>query len=260
MRIDVKRHPLGLAIVVPTVLVAQAAFAQLQPPPPPQDPAQLEPVQPAPVLTPPAPVELPAQDAETYRQLEQAEREDSGRRLQFVWLAPEVGFEWAALDQLSNDNLIDSQVKPGAGLAFGGTAGLRWLFYTVGARFRYGMLNEFTMWSIGGDAALRVPLGNFEPFVMLGGGYHSLSDFAANDALRAAGATDDLAISGFSARLGGGFDYYVTPVFSAGISVDAEALFLSRDRISADTDTPYDSSGSGVGLAVTSMAVLALHF
>jgi hypothetical protein len=209
---------------------------------------------------PPDPVELPPSDAQTYQKLEQAERQDSGRGLQFVWIAPDVGFEWASLNALSNDDLVDDQVSPGSGLAFGASAGVRWLFYTLGARFRYGLLGEFTMWSIGADAALRIPLGNFEPYVLLGGGYHSLGDFAANDALLDLGATDDLAVSGFSVRLGGGFDYYVTPVFSAGISIDAESLFLSRDAIAADTNTVYDASGSAIGLAVSSLAVLALHF
>jgi hypothetical protein len=177
-----------------------------------------------------------------------------------VWLAPDVGFEWASLDALSGDDLVDGRIGPGSGLAFGGSAGLRWLFYTVGARFRYGLLNEFTMWSIGGDAALRIPLGSFEPYVMLGGGYHSLGDFVANDELGALGATADLEMSGFSVRLGGGFDYYVTPVFSAGVSVDAESLFLSRDAVTTDTNTVYDRAGSGIGLSVSSLAVFALHF
>jgi hypothetical protein len=243
-------------VFVLTALLPGVVGAQLEPPPP-SDPNA--PAQPKGVY-PPSPTELPAQDAETYRQLEQAEHEDSGRGLQFVWLAPEVGFQFVALDALSNDDLIDDQVGSGSGLAFGGTAGVRWLFYTLGARFRYALLGEFALWSLGGDVALRVPLGDFEPYAFVGGGYYSLGGFAADDALGMAGATSELVVSGFGARLGGGFDYYVTPVFSAGISVEVEALFLSRDAVTGGTNTIYDANGSAVGIAVSPMAVLGLHF
>lgn len=259
MRIDVTNWAL-LALLL-TGLAPRAAFAQLLPPPAPTPaPGTPAPAPAQPPGTPPGPTELPPEDVQTFRQLEQADQEDSGRGLSFVWLAPEVGYQFAPLDALSNDEFVDGQVKAGSGLAFGGTAGVRWLFYTLGARFRYGMLGEFTMWSLGGDAGLRIPLGGFEPYVIVGGGYASLGDFAVNDALQSAGATEDLTASGFSVRLGGGFDYYVTPVFSAGISVDAESLFLSREAVGSMTNTIYDRSGSAVGLVVSSMAVLALHF
>lgn len=252
MRIDVTNRSVRAGLVA--MLVSGAALAQLQPPPA-QDPNA-----PPSGIQPPGPVEVPPEDVATYRQLEQAEHEDSGRGLQFVWLAPDVGFQFVVLDGLSNDELVDERVGSASGLAFGGTAGVRWLFYTLGARFRYGLLNEFSIWSLGGDVGLRVPLGDFEPYALLGGSYVSLGAFSADDALRALGASTELEAQGFSLRLGGGFDYYVTPVFSTGISVDAESLFLSRDAVRGDTGTLYDEAGSAVGLAVTSMAVLALHF
>jgi hypothetical protein len=256
MRIEVTTGATLVALWI--AFGSRVAAAQLLPPPAPT--AQpTSPAQPPGVL-PPAPGEVPPQDAATYRQLEQAEHEDSGRGLSFLWIAPDVGFEFASLDALSNSDLVDDQVGSGSGLAFGGTAGVRWLFYTLGARFRYAPSSEFTLWSLGGDAGLRIPLGSFEPYVLLGGSYVSLGGFAVDDALSMAGATSDVAASGFSIRLGGGFDYYLTPVFSAGISVDGESLFLSRDAVTGGTNTIYDSSGSAVGLAVSSMAVLALHF
>jgi hypothetical protein len=255
---------------IATLLGSAVAEAQLLPPPtpnpnpPPQDPAQ-EPA--APGLAPPAPVIIPEDERATFQQLERADREDAGRGLQFVWIAPDVGFQWVGLDALSNSDLIDERVSAGMGPAFGGTLGARWLYYTFGARFRYSLLNEFSMWTAGGDFALRIPLGSFEPYGFIGAGYLQAQDFAAGDELRLLGATADLQMSGLNARLGGGFDYYVTPVFSTGVSIDAEAMFLSRDALpgSDDADAAFSESvyavdGSAIGLSVTAMAVLGLHF
>lgn len=253
--------------IVAVVAFASPAHAQLVPPlptnpnlPPPTEPPPTSPPPASPGLLPPEPVPVPPEEQETFRDLEQAEREDAGRGLQFVWLAPDIGFQWVSLDALSKGELLDDSVGSGSGLSLGGTAGLRWLYYTVGARFRYGRLSEFHTWSLGGDFGLRIPLGNFEPYAFVGGGYFQAGTFAADDELAALGAASDLAVSGFSARLGAGFDYYVTPVFSTGVSVDAEALFASRDGLGGQTGTIYDASGSSIGLGVATLAVLGLHF
>lgn len=266
MRID-RLIAVGVGGVAAVLAFARPASAQLVPPPPtdpglppPTDPAPTSPPPTSPGLLPPEPIPVPPEEQATFRGLEQAEREDAGRGLQFFWLGPDVGFQWVSLNALSEGELLDDAVGPGSGLALGGVVGLRWLYYTASARFRYGMLNEFSIWSLGGDFGLRIPLGSFEPYAFVGGGYFQAGSFAADDELKALGATADLAVNGFAARLGGGFDYYVTPVFSTGVSVDVEALFASRDGLGGQTDTVYDASASSVGLGVSTMAVLGLHF
>jgi hypothetical protein len=217
-------------------------------------------VPPAPLLAPPPPP-TPASN-QTVQELEQAERQDSGRRLQFVWLNPEVGFEWASLTALSNSDLLDDRVPQDAtGLVVGGGAGVRLLYLTLGARFRYGLLSEYDLWSLGLEGALRIPYGRLEPYVFVGAGYTRAGSFKADANLeQLAARRDELALAGIGAQLGGGVDYFVTPVFSVGARVEAQSLFLSRSAVLEEGGGIYAADGSGIGLGVGGLAVLGLHF
>jgi hypothetical protein len=101
--------------------------------------------------------------------------------------------------------------------------------------------------------------------VTLAGGYASLGGFDAKDVGGA--SASDVSISGYDIRLGGGLDYYVTPVFSVGASLTAEMLGLTRPAVGAAkltgasaAENVYKADGSSIGLAVTGAAVLGLHF
>jgi hypothetical protein len=213
----------------------------------------------APLAPPPPPT--PASN-QTVQQLEQAERQDSGRRLQFAWLNPEVGFQWASLTGLSNSKLLDERVKGDAmGLVVGGGAGVRLLYLTLGARFRYGLLSEYDLWSLGAEGALRIPMGRLEPYVFVGAGYARAGSFKAEGELtELAPKKDDLSMSGIEAQLGGGVDYFVTPVFSVGARLEAQALFLGRDAALQAGGGIYSEDGSGIGISASGLAVLGLHF
>ncbi len=213
-------------------------------------------------LLPPPPPPAPAA-AQTEQRLQHAEHADSGRGLQFVWLTPEVGFSWASLGLLSNSDLVDGDVvsDQALGPVFGGGAGARLLYLTAGARFRYALLDEFNMWSLGAEVALRVPYGSFEPYVFVGGGYLQTLSFAAEDDVYALGdQIGDLSASGGFARLGGGADYFVTPVFSTGLRLEADFTFLSRDAVLESGAGVYSRDGSAVGLTASALLVLGLHF
>lgn len=207
-------------------------------------------------LLPPPPPPTP-ESAQTMRQLEQAEREDSGRGLQFVWLEPEVGFQWMSLTALKDDAFDDSLDTAGIGAVLGAGAGLRLLYLTAGARFRYLLLSPFQLWSLGFEAALRVPRGRWEPYVTLGVGYASVVRFVDDSDPIAS----NVSASGVTTRLGGGIDHYVTPVFSIGARADFEFLFTWRKAMAgADAGSVYAARGSAIGLGASASLVLGLHF
>jgi hypothetical protein len=258
---------LGLCIAsvaLCVIAVARPAAAQLQPVPPPAPTPTAAPLQGGGLAPPPPPTAAPPTsnpDMATLRELERAEREDSGRGLQFFFFEPEVGYQWVSLDAVSSDDLFEGDADSGAGLSFGATAALRLLYFTGGARFRMALLPDYRLWSVGGELGLRIPYGSFEPYVNLGAGYLRVDAFDMEPAIQSLGTVlGDLELGGLDARLGFGVDYFVTPVFSVGALVDAELLLLWRDAVVEGSGTVFDSDGSGLGIAVTPSLVLGLHY
>jgi hypothetical protein len=141
------------------------------------------------------------------------------------------------------------------GLVVGAGAGLRLVFLTLGARFRYAPLPDAKLWTLAAEAGLHAPLGALEPYGTLALGYVSLGSLAGNDSAR---------LHGFDARLGGGLDYYLTNMFSIGANVGVELMALSRKADACGTGSAssalYCADGSSVGGAVTASAVAGLHF
>lgn len=176
--------------------------------------------------------------SEIEKELEESDERDSGRGLEFFWLTADVGFQSLSLDALGDEGLLASGAASSAsGLSLGGGAGVRILYFSLGARFRYGDLSEFTHWSLLGEAALRVPLGKFEPYGLLGIGYGAVTGISGADN-----------VGGVDLRLGGGLDYYFSDSFSAGAQASGDLLFLSG------------SAGSATGAGMSGMALVGLHF
>lgn len=224
-------------------------------------------------LAPPAPVDAappPTAPTETEQALTRADREDSGRGLQFVWLEAEVGGQHLGLQTLHDGNLVDGELVPSTatGLSYGAGAGVRLLFITAGARFRFGSFEAWKLWTLNAEFGWRIPLGAFEPYLNVGGGYASLGGFDARGALGNAGFDAvELAARGFDIRAGAGFDYYVGPIVSVGANLSGEFLFLSRSALpttGTGTDAAlaavYAQDGSSIGLAGTLTAVVGVHF
>lgn len=170
------------------------------------------------------------------RELEESDERDSGRGLQYFWLSADVGFQAMSLNALRDGGLIASGEPSGAsGLAFGAGAGARLLYFSLGARFQYGNFSEFTPWSVLGEGALRVPLGKFEPFGLIGVGYTKVSGLSGS-------------VGGADVRLGGGLDYYLSDSFSVGAQASGDLFFLSGP------------AGTAMGGGATGMVQLGLHF
>lgn len=231
-------------------------------------------------LAPPPPGTGPgsfhAQPTETERLLREADEADSGRGLEVAYFDIEGGGQYLSLEGFGRggQGLLPSTLgapeiqTSGFAPIFGAGAGVRLLFLTVGPRFRLAAFEDFTLWSLGGEAGFHIPLGNLEPYVTLGAGYTKVG--SATDELF--GEANGPSIDGFDVRLAGGADYYLTEVFSIGARASFEALFLKRAGVdpaslaSADAGPVHASSqlyaepGSGTGFAATASVVLGLHF
>lgn len=202
--------------------------------------------------------EAPATPAATEAELAKADKEDSGRGLEFVWVNGDVGVMHLGLGTFKNDKIVDptSTSTTQTGVVVGAGAGVRLVFLTLGARFRYAPLPDAKLWTVGAEAGLHAPFGALEPYVTLGAGYVQLGSFPD---------PDDVTIRGVDARLGGGVDYYLTNMFSVGANVGGEMLFLSREHsctvpLKAGSTGFYCTSGSSIGGAVTATALAGLHF
>jgi hypothetical protein len=194
------------------------------------------------------------------KELAEADKEDAGRGLEWVWLNAEVGGEHVGLHTIKADGLVDgARAKTTqTGLVFGAGAGLRLLFFTVGARFRMmlpGGDGGWRLWTLGAEGGLRIPMGRLEPYVMLGAGYASLGAFSSK--LLDASSVN---AKGFNARLGAGVDYYLSNTFSVGGNLSGDLLVLSRSAVDGNEATLYAKDGSGIGAGVTLTAVVGLHF
>lgn len=234
-------------------------------------------------LSPPPPMAAaPAPAAsETQRDLDDSRKSDSGRGLEWFYLEAEGGFQHVGLrtfnidEQSFSAGFIETQSSgPVAGVGLG----LRLIFITIGARARVGFFNAWDLFSVGGELGLHLPLGNLEPHFELGGGYTALGSFKSSlQSGAAAQALDNTQIHGFYVRGGAGLDYYITPLFSLGVSASMEVLGLTRPGLDPSKVTQLQSDptltaaqqaraevlkteGSSYGAAGTGTVVVGLHF
>ncbi|AGP34908.1 hypothetical protein [Sorangium cellulosum] len=245
-------------------------------------PAQTNPYDPsmqAGGLAPPPPMTTPEPEPvspdDTERRLDDAKKEDSGRGLELIWLNVEGGYENVGLQTFNIDEeeftagFISSSANGGV---LGAGAGVRLLYFTLGARGRVGFFDDWQLFSLGGEVGLHLPLGRLDPHVDLGFGYAGLGSFKS----AVSGAADAIAIRGFYGRISGGLDLYLSPVFSIGANASWELLALTRpglstaqiDRIKGEAAAAPQQAkadllaaeGSSVGSALALTAVAGLHF
>ena len=218
-------------------------------------------------LAPPEAVQSTEQEAppsETEQELDRADREDSGRGLEFFWLNAEVGIAHLGLSTLSDDALVGGPIDSTyTGVLYGGGIGLRLLVFTAGARFRLNNFEKGQIWSLNGEGGMHIPLGALEPYFTLGAGYTSVGAFEGG----ACGDCDLSAVDvkGFNLRAAAGLDLYLSNTFSVGGNLSGDFTFLSRSAVPAADlgtldPTLYGKEGSGIGAGVAFSAVVGLHF
>src|SRR6478609_3419961 len=199
----------------------------------------------------------PTPATQTEAQLDRADQEDSGRGLEFAWLAAELGPQYVGLQALQADNLVDGTLvdSSGVGMGYGAGLGARLLAFTLGARFRFGNFSDWQLWTLGAEAGMHIPLGRLEPYFTLGAGYASLGGFKPD-----AVTPYKPSAHGFDVRASAGLDYYLSNTFSVGANLSGDLLFLSRSASGAGANAFYAQDGSGIGAGGTLSLVLGLHF
>jgi hypothetical protein len=201
---------------------------------------------------------------------------------QLFWIDAQAGIESVQLetfnadfDSVSVGFLPTSGVGPTANVG----AGFRLLFLTLGVRGRVTSFDNsapgqdvstWQIWTLDGEAGLRIPLGRLEPHAVMALGYASFGGF--DTAVR--GLSAGLDVHGVDARVGGGVDYWVAPAVSVGVDASAGLLAVAREGVSArDLATPkqvgtineakarvLEANGSSVGSTFALTAALGLHF
>jgi hypothetical protein len=198
--------------------------------------------------------------------LAEADREDSGRGLEFVWLNGEIGVQHLGLETFSGKDLVGPDVikRKHTSVIAGAGLGARIVFLTVGARFRYGYTKDFEHFTVGAEGAVHFPFGALEPYAGLGVGYARVLSITHtnDDQVPDFVPTKTKPIAGVDARLFGGVDYYLTNIFSVGANVSGDVLFLFRsgkEGVDPALDF-YARDGKSIGAGVTATAVGGLHF
>ena len=220
---------------------------------------------------PPAIEEAKPYDASTTEaELDQADRKDAGRGLEFFWANVEGGVQHLGLQTFKANDLVDAEIlaTTQTGPLFGVGMGVRLIFLTLGARFRLGSFEDWQLWTLNAELGFRIPLGALEPYFVFAGGYASLGKFDGGNTFN----SDDVRVRGFNLRGGVGLDYYLANNFSIGGNLSGDFLFLSRPGVDItevpdEESTPeearaqlYAQDGSGIGGGVTFTLVAGLHF
>lgn len=256
---------------IPALLPTAASAADLVPDgapgtdpnaPPPVPPPMPEPGQPG-SATPPPPV------GSTEAHLDQSTKDDNGIGLKLGYLQADLGLGWATLGgSLPSGTWFDSTTgtptrpidydsyRSGSGAAFGVGAGLEFITFQVGARFRGLSTKSFNLWNVGGELALQPGAGRFWPRFGLNVGYVWASGFKDEMCVGYCGLLD---VSGVNVGARAGFQYFVGKNLEVGADATADLMFLKRNGVAGQrAEIASDARGTGVQLAL--LGHLGLHF
>ena len=211
------------------------------PPPPMPDPGTVGSPTPPPVA------------GSTEAQLQQADQEDTGVGLHFVYIQPEVGVGIASIPS----SLLGKDAGTPAGPVFGIGAGAELITFQVGGRLRTLVTPHYNLWTVGGEVAYQPGSGRFWPRIGLAVGYAWANSFNT-DICGTKEVCDLVDISGIDVGLRAGLQYFVTSSIEIGADAGLDALFLKRKGINGNI--AYASDESGTGFMAVAVAHLGFHF
>jgi hypothetical protein len=176
---------------------------------------------------------------------------------EIVYLTPEIGAQYVGLETLHlTRELFPSRVhNADIGPVVGIGAGVRFLFVTLGPRFRFGHFRDWDLWTLDAELGFKAPLGAVEPYIAIGGGYAKVGRLQDSK----------IRVQGYDIRLNAGVDYYFNKTFSIGGVATAELLGLTRPGVDLNEATGsvsedvYKLDGSSVGLAIMASAGVGVH-
>jgi len=180
----------------------------------------------------------------------------------FIFVEGETGAEYVGLETLSvkRDVLPTASRRTDVGPFVGAMAGVKLVFLSVGPHFRFGHFQDWDIWTLDLDVGFHAPLGSFEPFLRLAGGYAQLT--RAFDRLQ---DSSNLSAHGYHLSLAVGADYFVTHNLTLGGRVSGDLLALHRAGVNLNSQDglvndylKYDGASAGLGL--TGGLALGLHF
>jgi len=129
------------------------------------------------------------------------------------------------------------------------------------------------MWQLNGEVGLKIPVRAFDLYVGAHGGWAwlgSLGDASLNTSTRA--NAGDVSVRGFNAGLELGADYFLNSLFSVGLGINGDALFLKRPPLALPTGLSqleldairanplYANSGNSVGFGLGAAVRAGVHF
>jgi hypothetical protein len=207
----------------------------------------------------------PAEDAED------AEDEDDGRGLDWLWLDAGAGITYANLAGFSAENLGVAH-KDSFGPAFDVGFGVRIIVASLGLRARASLLDAFTLWQLGGEAGVRIPIGRVDLNILARGGYTFVGALTGRALSSLVDAPDaNVRVRGWYAGATLGFACFLHDAFSIGLDVTGDALVLRRPPVKLPADLPdevrrqietdplYKESGTSIGLGITGLMRLGVH-
>lgn len=262
---------LGAVLGGATLFATSSASAQTLAPPPPI--SSSTPNAQGTQVSPTSDIAFTESSATTSR-LDEAEREDSGRKFELFWINGELGGSYIDMSQLSSSSLALEKTSS-AGPMVGLGAGVRLVLFVLGARARYNALGTFNMWQLNAEAGLKIPIRSLDFGFGFHGGYSfvgSLADSAVATDPNTPTHADAVKVRGFNAGADVVLDYYLTPLFSLGLGVTGDFLFLNRPALdkpsgltaeqsaAIDSDPLYQKSGSSAGLQLGAALRVGLHF
>ena len=225
---------------------------------------------------PSAPGQSTTPEQATNAKLDEAERDDNGRKFELVWFDAHLGGSYIDMRQFSSSTFqIEKASSAGPMISVG--AGLRLVVFVIGVRAKYNALSAFNMWQLNGEAGFKIPIGKVDLLIGAHGGYSfvgSLGDgtVASSDTSATPTNNDAVKIRGFNAGLDLGVDYYITKNFSVGAGVFGDFLYLKRPPVSKpdgltaeqsaalDTNDLYQKSGTSAGMQLGGALRIGGHF
>lgn len=222
------------------------------------DPKTKKPLSAGGLAAPEAMPESKDKRSEIERELDDADRKDAGRGLEFAWLELALGYHWLAPAAFRDEDFLpDADSSSGSGLALAAAGGIRLLYFSLGVRFRYTPRSDFSFYSLGPELAWRIPMGSWEPNALLGVGYAHLGGARSEEDHKIKGT------AGLFARAALGLDYYFSQTFSVGAQFAFDYVGLRRREQAELCDSApcaYSSVGRASGYGLTSSLGVGLHF
>jgi hypothetical protein len=190
----------------------------------------------------------------TTQQLNTAEREDSGRGLEFFYVNGGAGLSYVGLPSYGPPGYRftkSSAVGPELDLGLG----VRLLVLTIGPRVRFHPLTGYNLIQANLEVAVHLPLGDLDLYGGVHGGYTMMASTKKAFEVAAGTPTNDVGMSGGDVGLDVGADYYLSSLFSIGGALTGEVIFLKTSDL-----PPPDTKGSATGVGLGLGARAGLHF